>query len=251
MNFKNQKTLILGASTIIGLTAASLFALNIVVEKISLIEPPHIALGSPRMPPRALGTDDALKGLPPGQMPPNGAEFGMDGQVPGKLRQPKTPPQAPNGALRRVRNGKDAPDIRRMAPPSMNGQGANDNQNRVPPSPPSMPSYPPQPPYGSTDDQQRQMMEEEMQRRRDMYYDQTPPQDYYPPPSPYDYYDNGYDNEGYDYDYEGYYDNIESKASPPSVDKKTAEINEEDDYYPEEDLPEEDEDEYLQEIMEE
>lgn len=248
MNFKNQKTLIIGASVIIGLTAASLFALNIVVEKISKIEPPYVALGGAGMPPRALGIDDALKGAPPGQTPPNGAGLGMDDQVPGKLRPSKMPPQAPNGALRRVRNGKDAPDIRRMPPPSMNGQGGNDSQNRMPPSPPSMPSYPPQPPYnGSMDDQQRQMMEEEMQRRKDMYYDQAP-QDYYPPP--YDYYDNGYDGEGYDYDYEGYYDNIESKASPPSIDKKTAEVDEDADY-PEEDLPEEGEDDYLQEVMEE
>jgi hypothetical protein len=248
MSIKNQKTLIISASLIIGLTVVSLFTLNIVVEKISRITPPPFAMNMQKKPPSPMGVDDALKnGFPAKQVPPNGANLGIDDQVPPKLRRPDTQIKPNNG---RVRTGKDAPDIRRMQPPS-NGQGggSNDSQRRPPSPPPSTPNSPPQ---GAMDEQQRRMMEEDMERRREMYYDQPPPGYYAPPPGD-EYYDNGYGRDGYEYDYDNYYEDMEGKKDSKAKDKKTASTTEHADEANEalEDLAYDVEDEYLQDLGEE
>jgi hypothetical protein len=214
MSIKNQRPLIIFASVIIGLTVASLFGLNLLVDHIAKISPPSIPMAAPARPPTAegLGADDAIdRGQPPSPIPP-----GFQGRPPrpDMMQRPKMPDmrdRPTEDAMRRVRNGKDAPDLRRTAPRAPNGRDdAAIQKNGMPAYPQDMANgyYPPpyqmQPPQ--MDPKERERIEQEMQRRREMYYS-APPPGYYPPPyQP----EDSYNGQNYDpYEYEDYYEDYD------------------------------------------
>lgn len=221
MSSKNQKTLVISASVIVGLTAAALIGLNFLVDSISQIPQPSLAGGKfPNT------TDDQLKKGKQQLDDPNLApDDGLEMPPPGLKDRPD-----PMNGRGRVRNGKDDPNLRRAPPPPMGRDDAVPNGQR-----PKMPEgAPPMPPAsrGLTPQEQAEV-EEEMERRREMYYGgggNAPPPGYYPPPPDYeDYgrgyeYDNGYPAEDYnynDYDYD-YFDPDYDGKRPTRNDRKIA-----------------------------
>lgn len=237
MSIKNQRPLFISAAIIIGLTAASLVGLNLVVDHISKLSPPAIAMAEPPRRPKApIGSDDAIEKM---KMPP-----AMPTEIPRpdmmdprmKPRIPAPGERAPDDAMRRIRNGKDAPDIKRTQPPTppsppSNGRDDAQNGQRAMPGNPPPGYYPP--PY-PMDPKEREQMEKMMQ--------QGPPPGYYPPPgyfqqpppyqqeAPYgrDPYDQGYDNpddfyyDEYEPDYEDYDSKLDLKEHD---DERTADVH--------------------------
>lgn len=237
MSIKNQRPLFISAAVILGLTIASLFGLNLFVDKISRLTPPSIAMAEP---PRRVGVDDAIdKPKPPAfGMPPEGVARPEPDLRP-KHKMPDMRDRQPDDAVRRVRNGKDAPDLRRTQPRPPNGKddaAAPPSQKGPPTMPPNMNGgfYPPFeiPPGVKLDPKERERIEQELERRRQMYFNGPPP-DYYPPP-PYQQedqqngpggYDNGYDYRNQDYydEYEPDYGDLDSKLENPALkNEKTA-----------------------------
>jgi hypothetical protein len=220
MNNKSQKTLLISALVIICVTVVGLIGLRLAVEKISRMSAPPMALMVPPPNLRDMnGTEDAVEDknraampeFPPPMPPrPNG---GRDDKHQRRPMRPDGNNRNGKDVYRRMRNGKDAPDIRRTTPPF---PGTDDSARNMPPGyPPNMPNgYAPPSPSNMTQEE-REMFEKEMERRRELYFgspDGAPSQDYYPPPPP-PYYDDSYDpyqdsEEDYDeYDFESpYYD---------------------------------------------
>lgn len=248
MSFKSQKNLFISAFVIVGLTVASIFALNYTVEKISEVTPPPYAMSEPVPPSKNMrGTDDAFNRGEPNEpkmpmdraheqmMPPEHMRKGQDRMMPpnmGMGRPPEMPDGPPKDAFRRVRGGKDAPDLKRArgAPPPAAKDDAAGNQKREPPRPTDMrdrnTSPPPFPDGRNLDPAEREMMEKELERRREMFFDSPngPPPGYYPPPGydrpDYDY--GGGQEDSYDYDYDP---DIEGKREDPEQEtRKTTEV---------------------------
>jgi hypothetical protein len=265
MSTKNQKTLVIFASLIIVLTAVVIISLNIIVNKISHISGPRFIMDMPGQKPPIMGTDDSLKnGPPPGMMPqaihPNPGQ--KDGMGRGFDNAQNT---MPFDMQKRVRNGKNMPDLKRMPPdqkrpgppPGFAGPGFDDSLRKPPPPPPqNMPNK--APPYNNqgAPKEEKQRALDEMEQRRQMYYKNQPPDYYPPPPPPDDYYDNPYDGPEdyyyddyyYDQDYEG--KNDHNSNDKPSTQAKVSDAHEE----REEDIENahlENLDEYLWEALEE
>jgi hypothetical protein len=226
MSIKNQKTLLISASLIIGLTLLILFGLNYIVEKISQT-PPSPTFSSPLPPNNMPGIDDALDQKKPSKfdMPSNGKPF-IDDQArpPVRMWQPDKK-RMPNKVMRRVRNGKDAPDLKRTRPRA--GQTKEDMYRGRPVTPPPMQNngyYPPPmqvPDNAQLDPKEREMIEREIERRRELFY--GPPPEYYPPPGYENDYDDGTIEDRYDYDYDYEYEpGLEGNNLDKPKDIKTA-----------------------------
>jgi hypothetical protein len=151
-----------------------------------------------------------------------------------KTKIPEAKDRPSDDVLRRVRNGKDAPDIRRTQPPPTKDDSMQNGQRQMPPYPPPYP----------TDPKERERFEKMMEQY-------GPPPGYYPPPSGYPPPPSGYPppgafppspypddyNQPYDapYDYgEQYYDEYEPEYdfnsrfdSTKTNDQKTATFHDE------------------------
>lgn len=198
MGSKNSKLLIF-ASTIVGATFVSLFAINVMVDKISKKQiTPASAIKPPV--PKISGTDDKARPMPTfappamddsfmPKMPQRGTPPGYDAR-----KMPPYPPMMPRGG-----EGNMMPPSMPKAPQQMPPYGQPNYppregmQNQVPPN-----QYPPRgmaPP--DITDEERKMIEEELERRRQLF-ESMPEEEkrkfFQPPP-------DGYDEE--DYDYEG------------------------------------------------
>lgn len=134
-------------------------------------------------------------------------------------------------SARRIRNGKDAPEMKRADPASRNNSGAPAMPKAMPQGMPPGGYYPPPFPP-DMDPKERERIEQEMQRYQDSYYGGPPP-GYFPPQMPpgyensypdQDMNEDGYDNmpeEFYEeYDYENYYNGYDSKLHDPKQDQR-------------------------------
>lgn len=230
MSIKNQRPLFLFAAVIIGVTAASLIGLNLIVDHIAKLSPPTIAMAEPPPgPPKGMmGIDDAVDKKPPSPMDfPPPMPGGFDPRP--RPKMPDMGGQPNNDAMRRVRNGKDSPDIRRTQPAQPAQKDDAQNVQRGAP-----PGYPPMPPMPPMDPKERERFEREMQQYGPPpgYY---PPPGYFPPgsgyggpedfyPPPNDEFDNGYDYEENYYGDPDYYDGYDSNLNNPTNEtQKTAE----------------------------
>ncbi|HXW53383.1 MAG TPA: hypothetical protein VEL47_04670 [Myxococcota bacterium] len=270
MSAKNQRTLFISAFVIIALTIVGLASLNFAVEKISQIKPPTIAMAEPKK-----STDDMLggpKNARENKAGPNGLQSGMPKNFDMGMHPPgfmqNRPPMMPPDMQKRLRNGRDAPDMRRAKPPTGSFMGGDSRgPNQGPPTRDTrdrnMMPMPPMPDFNRMSPAEREQFEREMERRREQFFgspDHQPPPGYpppyYPPPPGYDG-PGGYDGgQGYDDYYDGDYDyegDMEGRRFEPRPDpKRDVRLS---DYAEELDYDEEDpdygpEDEYYLDEME-
>lgn len=207
MSIKNQSRLPIFASLIIGVTIALLFALNLVVDKISKIKPPSMAQN---MPP------------PPGMKPVVQAHPNAPAQPDDEYKSQRAPKIQPgqgapgsDGVMRRAPSGKNGADMPKSPPPPQPTGGAKPPTG-APPQPQGQPGMPYPPGAMQMSPEERDAMEREMERRRQMmqeYQDYGP--QYYPPPP--DFYPNPYDS--------GYYDDYEDNDYDPGYRGKLEEKN--------------------------
>ncbi len=237
MSIKNQRPMLISAAIIIGLTAASLIGLNLFVDHIAKLAPPSFAMAPPsHQAAKPASVDDSM---PPSDMP--GTAPPQAG-APDRARPKPQDARQPDDAVRRVRNGKDAPDIVRTQPPASSSPAQNGGQQSGRSGPPPAYGYPPPPPY-PTDPQEREQFERMMEQYGPPpgyyppqgggggggyppwgnsppppypYPDNAAPEEYYPPP-PYDYNEDYFGGEEYEYDYNGKLNNANEDAKMADI----------------------------------
>lgn len=263
MSIKTQRTLFISALAVIALTVVELIGLNYIVEKISRLNPPSVAMAEPpKSSDDMVVSDQAANPFnKPGLgMPLHEPNHGPNNQPhPSGVRPDKKPFPTVQDGTNGLRHGKDAAGFRRNGTPAKPSRDdAGNNDKRPSANAPAMkdrPMMPPPMPDGrQLDPAEREQFEQEMERRREMFYGSDPrngpPPGFFPPGpppgfSPDDYYngpDDGYDPNDYDYDYDLEGSNKDKKSEnhriakthpdpePSSEDAEDPDIGLEDEY---------------------